>query len=291
VGSRLVVDTGANQEEVAVTAVTAASFTAAFANAHNGGAAPIRIAGTTDERRRLRVRVVRYTNAADATYVSARDVDIRDQFAHANLGWNQVGLQIDAGATSNRQIPAAALNAAGKFPFVHPNGAEEQAVLADLIPITPDNTLTAVFLDMVGPNAYAAILQTAPVPLPAGGTVNMGDRFFIFLRSRLDPLNETLSHELHHVLHNRAHALAVADHLFTFNTNPPVMLAALRGIALPDSRFYRRIHVLNSANPNLDPNNDDILNWFRRPRTARFPILASLALATATTGNNLTEDF
>lgn len=290
-GSLLTIDTGGNQEDVFVTAVTAASFTASFSRAHDGSAAPFRIAGRTDERRRLRIRVVRYNNAADPTYVSARDVDIRDQFTHANLRWNQVGLQIDAGATLDRTIPAGALNGAGKFPVVHPDGAQEQAVLADLIPITPDNTLTAVFVDLVGANAYAAILQTLPVPLPAGGTVTMGDRFFVFLRSRLDPLNETLAHELHHVLHNRAHALTVEDHIFTFNTSPPLALAAARGIALPDSRFYRRIHVLNSADPNNDLNNDDVLNWFRRPRTARFPILASLAPATATTGNNLTSDF
>ncbi|HEV7671586.1 MAG TPA: hypothetical protein VGS22_23955 [Thermoanaerobaculia bacterium] len=293
VGTHLVVDTGAAQEEVTVTAVAAASFTATFANAHNGGAGPIQIAGTTDERRRLSVRVVRYNNAADPTYVSARNGDIGDQFTHANLRWNQVGLQIDAGATADRTIPAGALDGTGKFPFAHPNGATEQAALADLIPITPDNTITAVFVDMTGANAYAAILPTLPVPLPAGGTVTMGDRYFIFLQTRLDPDDETLAHELYHVLHNRGHAagLAVPDQFFTYNTNPPGNLVFPRGLVLPDSLIYRRIQVLNSANPNLDPNNDDVLNWFRRPRTARFPTLSNLNPATATTGNNLTEDF
>jgi len=297
VGSHLVVDTGAAQEEVTVTAVAAASFTATFTNAHNGGAAPFQIAGTTDERRRLGVRVVRYNNAADATYVSARNGDIADQFSHANLRWNQVGLQIDAGATADRAIPAGALDATGKYPDlgaqILAGTREEQAILADLIPITPDNTVTAVFVDMTGANAYAEILPTAPVPLPAGGTVTMGDRYFIFLQTRLDPLNETLAHELHHVLHNRGHAagLVVADHIFTFNTSPPTNLAFLRGIILPDSLIYRRIQVLHAANPNLDPNNDDVLNWFRRPRAARFPLISTLVPATATTGNNLTGDF
>lgn len=287
-GSVLTIDTGARQEEVTVTAVAVDSFTATFAQAHNGGASRFRIAGRTDERRRLRVRVVRYNSTA-VGYVSATDADITAQFEHANLRWNQVGLQVDAGATDDRTIPAAAL-VAGKFPFSHPNGAPEQAVLADLIPITPDGTLTVVFVDLTGANAYAAILPTAPVPLPAGGTVTMDNRFFVFVNRGLNPLSETLAHELHHVLHNRADT-AVADQFFAFNTNPAPNLSGPRGIALPDSRIYRRIPVRNSANPNVDPNNDNILNWFRRPLVTRIPVIGSLAAATPATGNNLTEDF
>jgi hypothetical protein len=274
---------------VAVTAVTATTFTATFAQPHNGGAAAFAVAGTTDERRRLSVRVVRYDDP-DPRYVRATDQDILDQFAHANLRWNQVGLQVDAGATDDRAAPAGAL-VAGKFPFSHPNGAPEQAVLAELLPITPDGTLTVVFIDLTGANAYAAILPINPVPLPAGGTATMGNRFFLFVKSGVNQLNETLPHELHHVLHNRADVAGLADQFFAFNTTPARTLAIARGIALPDARIYRRIQVRNSADPNVDPNNDNILNWFRRPLGTRTPVVGSIGPATAATGNNLTEDF
>jgi outer membrane protein OmpA-like peptidoglycan-associated protein len=287
VGMSLTIDTGANQEETTVTAVTPTTFTANFAKAHDGTAAPFQIVGQTDERRRLRVQVVRYNNPADPTYLSATDDNIREQFEHAEVRWRQTGLQVDRLATQDRNLPAGALNAAGRFPFSHPDGPQEQAVLADLLPITPDNTLTVVFIHtdpLGGFNAYAAILPTAPVPLPAGGTATMDDRFFIFINSRLNPNLETLPHELHHVLFNRGDA-ATLPRFFTFNTNAPLP-------PLPDVRKRRRIHTLHSADVNADPNNDNTFNWQRRERTGDRTVGHDFnPPPTASTGNRFTEDF
>ncbi len=299
VGSSLVIDTGAGQETVAVTAVTPATFTANFANAH--AAPPVAIAGTADERRRVHARVIRYTNAADPTYIPATDAYIAAQFARANSHWNQIGIQIDPQPTVNRVIPAAALRldpASGnrKYPFVPPlgHGPEQTAVLADLIPLTPDNTLTVVFADMFGANAYALIVAIVPnpIPLPAGGTVTMDDRFFVICQTHLSLFNETVAHELHHVLFNRFDT-ATADRFYTLNTNPPTALAAAHVplIALPDPRIYWRIQNQNSPDPNNDAANLNVINWARRRRTARFPQPFGFAAADNTTGNNLTEDF
>jgi outer membrane protein OmpA-like peptidoglycan-associated protein len=238
-----------------------------------------------DERRRVATRVIRYTNAADPTFRVATDAIIAGQFAHANLRWNQIGVQIDAGATANRQIPAGALRA-GKFPFAHPNGAEEIAVLRDLLPITPDGTLTVVFVDLSGANAYAAILQTNPIPVGGGPALTMGNRFFIFIQSVLDLTNETLAHELHHVLFNRFDT-ATDRQFFTLNTNAPAGF----GVPLPDARIYRRIQNRNSPDPDNDPTNANVINWARRVRTARFPQPFGFAAADATTGNTFLQPF
>lgn len=286
-GSQLTIDTGANLEEVLVTAVTPTTFTADFTRAHDGTAAPFKIAGHADERRRVTLRVVRYNNPADPTYLSATDQNISDQFEHANRRWNQAGLQVDRLATDDRQIPAGALSGNGRFPFAHPDGAQEQAVLADLLPITPDNTLTVVFVHVDpadGFNAYAAILPTSPVPLPVGGTATMDDRYFIFVNSRLNADFETLAHELHHVLFNRFDGDPTVR-FFTFNTNAP-------SAPLPDVRKYRRIQTLHFGDVDNDPNNDNTFNWHRRERTARFPVSGDVnPAATNTTGNLFTTDF
>jgi outer membrane protein OmpA-like peptidoglycan-associated protein len=240
-----------------------------------------------DERRRVSVRVVRYANAADPTFRVAPDATVAGQFEHANLRWNQIGIQIDAGATDDRQIPAGALNATGKFPFVHPNGAEEVAVLRDLLPLTPDDTLTVVFVDLTGANAYAAILQTNPIPVVGNPPLTMGDRFFIFIQSVLPLTEETLAHELHHVLFNRLDT-PTDRQFYTLNTRPPSSF----GVApLPDARIYRRIQNRNSPDPDNDPTNTNIINWARRVRTARFPLPAGFAAATATTGNHFLGPF
>lgn len=242
-----------------------------------------------DERKRVSIRVIRYTNAVDPNYVSATDAYIAGQFEHANQHWNQIGIQIDQAATVDRQIPAAAL-LGGRFPFVHPNGVQEQAVLADLIPLTPDNTLTVVFVHLTGANAYAAILEVNPVPLPGGGTATMDDRFFIFINTTLDLVDETLAHELHHVLFNRTDT-ATERRFFTFNTKPPKTLVQGTGIVLPDVRIYGRIQNLNSPDPNNDPNKNNIINWARRVRTVRYPAAQGLGPATATTGNKFLQSF
>jgi hypothetical protein len=230
-----------------------------------------------DERKRLNVRVIRYT---DASFVAATDGYIAQQFRHANDRWNQVGIQIDSQATVDRQIPAGALTGseyAGSL-----DNANEQAALNDLIPITPDNTVTAVFVPLSGANAYATTFQRT--------TVVLGDRYFIFIDEDLDLTDETLAHELHHVLFNRGDT-ATDDQFFTFNTTPPGDLVAGTGIVLPHVRIYRRVQNMNSPDPNNDPNNDNVINWARRQRTARFPIAPGISPATATTGNRLVQNF
>jgi len=223
-----------------------------------------------DERRRVSVAVINYDNVATAAYIQA-------QFEHANTHWNRVGIQIDAQATVNRPSPAGVLDGTGQYPGSKDNAAE-QAALADLIPLAADGTLTVVFVPLSGANAYATVgqrLQSALV-----------DRFFIFVNDTLALTDETLAHELHHVLFNRFDT-AVAQQFYTFNTTAPSGF----GIALPDVRVYGRIQNLNAPDPDNDANNDNILNWPKRARTARFPIAAGTSAATATTGNNFAQNF
>jgi hypothetical protein len=223
-----------------------------------------------DERRRVSVRVINYNTSATAAYIGA-------QFARANQRWNQVGIQIDALATVDRPIPAAALDATGQYGG-SANNANEAAALNDLIPITPDNTVTAVFVPLSGANAYATIGQRT--------TVTLADRFFIFINPNLNLENVTLAHELHHVLFNRFDS-ATARQFYTFNTSPPPA-----GTALPDVRIRRRIHNQHSPDPDNDAANANVLNWARRTRTARFPVADALtSVATATTGNTLAQAF
>ncbi len=282
VGSKLTIDSGANQETVTVTTVAAGSFTANFAGAHGG--APYPVAGATDERRRLRVRVVRYLNALDFSYVAALDGDIDAQFAHANQRWMPAGLQIDRSATEDRQIPAAALDA-GKFPADPVNSPQELAAYSDLIAGSADGGITVVFVDLSGGANAITSIQDVPNIVTSAGPVPFGDRMFIFIAGRLDPLDETLAHELSHALYNRSDA-AQLRRFFTLNTNAPTGF----GIPLPDVRIYRRMHTLH-GNPNLDLNNDCSFNWFRRPRTIKNSAAIGFALPTNTTGSNATEDF
>jgi hypothetical protein len=150
--------------------------------------------------------------------------------------------------------------------------------LNDVISITPDNTVTAVFVRLSGTNAYTTLNQRTAVAL--------GGRYFMFIRTPLDLNDDTLAHELFHVLFNRGD-VAVADRFFTFNTNPPTTLAN----PSPDVRTYRRIQDLHSPDPDNDPANSNIVNWARRRRTDRFPIAPGTSPATSSTGNNLTEAF
>ncbi len=316
VGSELTIGAGAVQETVTVTATTANTFTAAFLNAH---AAPVAIAGTADERQRVRCRVIRYTGVGVPGWITATPGYIGDQFERANLHWNQIGFQIDADPTQVRAIPPNALFPPGapppnpsivanKYPFIPPlgNSPQQTAVLADLLPITPDNTLTVIFLDLTGPaNAYAAIANIVPdpVPIPGGAPIAIGDRFFIFMDSNLDLVDETLAHELHHVIFNRFDLspalLTTPDQAFyTLNTRSPQAWVARAAaqvppvvIVLPDVRVYWRLQNRNSPDPNNDPNNNNIVNWARRQRTARFPQPFNFSPADGTTGNNFSEDF
>jgi hypothetical protein len=86
------------------------------------------------------------------------------------------------------------------------------------------------------------------------------------------------------VLFNRFDG-TTARRFYTLNTNAPSGF----GVALPDPRIYRRIQNQNSADPDNDAPNDNIVNWARRLRGARFPIGGDLDPPTATTGNKLTE--
>lgn len=226
--------------------------------------------GTPDERRRVSVRLINYNTSATNGYIAA-------QFLFANRRWNQVGIQIDAQATLNRPIPAAALDASGQYGGSADN-ANEQAALNDLIPITPDNTLTVVFVPLSGANAYATVAQRTQVAL--------ADRFFIFINPNLNVEDHTLAHELHHVLFNRFDTNTQRQ-FYTFNTRPPQAF----GLPLPDVRVERRIQYQHAADPDNDPTNDNILNWARRARTARFPIAPGTSAPTATTGNTLTQNF
>ena len=223
-----------------------------------------------DERRRVSVSVINYNTSATAAYISA-------QFDRANRRWNQVGIRIDAQATVNRPVPAAALDATGQYGG-SANNANETAALNDLLLVTPDNTLTAVFVPLSGANAYATVAQRTNVAL--------GNRFFIFINPNLNLENVTLAHELHHVLFNRFDS-ATGQQFYTFNTTPPAP-----GTALPDVRIRRRIHNQHSPDPDNDAANNNVLNWARRTRTARFPIADALTSpADATTGNTLAQSF
>lgn len=240
-----------------------------------------------DERRRISARVIRYTSA---TYVAATDARIAAQFAEANRRWNSVGVQIDAQATVDRAIPAAALDANGDYGG-SANNPFEQAALRDLIPITPDNTLTVVFTSVGAANAYATVSNRNPVPNPPGADLNLGARFFVFIDNVLDVQDVTLGHEMHHVFFNRFDD-AVGDAFFAFNTQPGTAVGAGRGIALPDARIYRRIQNQHNPDPDNDAGNDNILNWVRRVRTARQPAQGGPGPAPdATTGNTLVGPF
>ena len=101
-----------------------------------------------DFRRRVKVRVINYGSNATAAFIAG-------QFAHANARWNQIGIQIEALATVNRPVPPAAL-VGGDYPGSI-NSPQEVAALNDLIRITPDNTVTAVFVRLSGSNAYTTL--------------------------------------------------------------------------------------------------------------------------------------
>jgi hypothetical protein len=218
--------------------------------------------------------------ATGAPYATA--AYIAGQIAHAQDLWTQAGLQIDAAPTVVRQIPAAALNAAGEYPG-SADSDEEVAVLDDLIPITPDNTLTVVFVRRpAGRNAYTTVFQRIRSAL--------GDRFFIFIDSGLNLNNETLGHEFFHALYNRGD-VDVPRQFFTFNTNPPV---ETYGIPLPDVRVYRRIHRETIAGPDpneVGPFQHGYKDWVRKVRTTRFPIGAGILPETDSTGNTLVAPY
>ena len=181
-----------------------------------------------DERRRLPVRVVRYTSA-DPRYRAATDVFIAAEFARADERWLQVGLKIDPRTTTDRVLPAGAIDPATGFYAGGANSTQEQALLADLLPITPDATVTVVFVHRApDDNANATVAVRAPVPLPAGGTATLDERYFVLAGTNNPHEDDTVAHELHHVLFNRFDD-TVDRQFFTFNTDPPTTDSAQRG--------------------------------------------------------------
>jgi outer membrane protein OmpA-like peptidoglycan-associated protein len=244
-----------------------------------------------DERRRLPVRVIRYTNAADPRYVPATAAFIAAEFARANDRWRQVGLLIEPAATVDRVAPAGCLDPVTGLYTGAANNPREQAALIDLLPITPDGTLTVVFVHRaVGDNANATVADRVPVPIPPGPPQGLGQRYLIFAGTTNPLDDDTIAHELHHVLFNRFDA-AVDRHFFAFNSPPPTTDPRNVGIVLPDPRVDRRIQNLNAPDPDVDPANNNILNWVRRARAARQPALVGTGAADATTGNNLVQAF
>ena len=243
-----------------------------------GGAAPVTVTvpvfqrSPDDVRRRLPVRVINYGGHATQAQIDAH-------FARARLRWVQAGLELDPGAAAVRAIPAAALDADGRYPGERDNAAEV-AALADLIDPKVDDTLTVVFVRIpVGTNAYATVFQRTRSAL--------GERFFIFINPDVALGADTLGHEIHHVVFNRGDT-PVARQFFSFNTDAPTLR--------DDPRSYRRIQILRGTDPNNDPANAAVINWVKRGRTQRFlnaagDLPAPLDAADATTGNTLTRAF
>jgi hypothetical protein len=244
-----------------------------------GAASPVRVtrpvfSRSPDERRRLPVRVINYGSGATAAYMNG-------QFTEANRIWNAVGLQIDAGAPTKRPVPAAATNGAGQY-LGSLDNPQEVAAMADLLPITPDDTLTVVFVRKFGANAYTTIHPRVNSAL--------GNRFFIFINLGLPLTGTTLAHELYHAIFNRLDT-GVDDEFISFNTTPTSSIGAGRGIAIPDVRIRRRIHQQNFPRPNQDSCAANITNWHRRTRLTRDPALGDLSAADDTTGNTLVRPF
>ncbi len=243
-----------------------------------------------DERRRLPVRVIRYTKAGDPRFHRATNAYIAQEFERANDRWMQVGLLIDPAATVDRVIPDKAIDPVSGLYNGRLDNPQEQAALADLLPITPDGTLTVVFVPInVGRNAYATIAIRRPVPIPSGPPQGLGERYYIFSGTTNPNADYIVAHELYHCLFNRGDNVAAPpdQQFFAFNPFPPKT-------ELPDPRFYRRIQNLHAADPDVDPANDNILNWVRRARAVRHTAIAPIngpGAADTTTGNNLVQPF
>jgi hypothetical protein len=158
---------------------------------------PVFQGAPNDERRRLKGRVINYGTSATAGYITG-------QFDHANARWSQIRLAIDPQPTVSRPIPTGVLGADGLYAREANNGPET-AALNDLIPVTPDNQLTVVFVPLKGANGYATVAQRT--------TVALGDRYFIFIGITPDLNGNTLAH----VLFNRFDG-ATDRQFFTLNT-------------------------------------------------------------------------
>lgn len=239
-----------------------------------------------DLRRRLSVRICHYGITVDP----AIQAQIDAQFARANLRWMQTGLQIDQGDVIQRAIVASARNAAGEYTGTRLSQAEADAC-NDLMRVIPDQTVTACFTRLApggGFNAYAT--------RGFSRLMNLGERYFIFINLDLNVNDDTLAHELHHVIHNRGDA-ASGDQFFPFNTNAPRSIGRVvsGAITLPDSRIYHRVQM-EHGDPDNDPRVECTTNWMRRRRTRRFnppdnSHPPGFSAADESTGNILTTAF
>lgn len=242
-----------------------------------------------DLRRRLRVRVVHYGITPDAAI--RRYIDA--QFERAAIRWAQTGLLIEKGDTIDRAIVASARDAAGNYTGSRLSQSEADAC-NDLMTVIPNRTVTVCFTRLPNPRTDGANPFNAYATRGHSPLMDLKERYFIFINLDLAIDNDTLAHELHHVIHNRGDATS-NDQFFTFNTNPPNAIARRRSITLPDARIYHRVHM-EHGNPDTDPNVECTTNWMRRARTRRFnqpgnTHPAGFSAADATTGNILTVPF
>jgi outer membrane protein OmpA-like peptidoglycan-associated protein len=244
-----------------------------------------------DLRRRLKLGIVHYGITPDAAitrYINA-------QIERARIRWMQTGLHIEKGKSIDRAIVASARDGAGNYIGTRLS-QEEADACNDLMTVIPDKTVTVCF------TRFPLTRPVGVVPFNAYATrgfsprMDLRERFFIFINLDLDIDNDTLAHELHHVIHNRGDEDSL-DQFFTFNTSPPddIPRVVAGTITLPDARIYHRVHV-EHGNPDNDPRVECTANWMRRRRTRRYNPPGNthprgFSAADASTGNILTESF
>lgn len=242
-----------------------------------------------DLRRRLSVGVVHYGITPDAAI--RRYIDA--QFERAAIRWAQTGLLVEKGASIDRAIVASARDAAGNYTGSRLSQAEADAC-NDLKTVINDRTVTVCFTRLPNPRTDGVQPFNAYATRGHSPLMDLEERYFIFINLDLAIDDDTLAHELHHVIHNRGDATS-SDQFFTFNTSPPGLIARRRSIRLPDSRIYHRVHM-EHGNPDNDPRVECTTNWMRRRRSRRFNQPGNthppgFSAADATTGNILTDPF
>ncbi len=252
-----------------------------------------------EELRRLPLHIVNYRHRVGrnrGTPCVNRD-HINEQVNVVNTRWKQVGLEAywEERTYQERDLPAGAVNGNGRFPVADPWSRRykhaRNALLEDLLPNTPDNTVTAVFAPIQGALGIALSIENN-IPY------NLENKHFALLNARpaFDQDDYTLAHELHHLLFNRGDT-PTRDQYFTFNTQSDSALlyhpSPLSRASWPDVRLQRRIQnadtpdlTVTDTHPDNDPDCKNILNWIRRERPGpRHPPAEGNEPATDTTGN------
>ena len=244
-----------------------------------------------DLRRRLRLDIVHYGIVPDAAitrYINA-------QIERARIRWMQTGLHIEKGKTIDRAIPAGARDATGNYGGSRLSQMEAVAC-NDLMTVADDTNVTVCFARFPNPRTDGVQPFNAYATRGHSPRMDLKNFFFVFINLDLAIDNDTLAHELHHVIHNRGDTASL-DQFFTFNTRAPggILRVANGTIVLPDARIYHRVHA-EHGNPNSDPKIENTANWMRRRRTKRYnrpdnSQPGGFAAADATTGNILTKPF